>query len=114
MDFSKIIDQYSSRQVSALSIKEDSAVYTVKNPDGGLFVLRIYDRPMDAYQLLAGQDDPDRTGGSGGPGDPVGAGGWEHPDGGNRPNGGSLPGGWGLPRVYSCRMEQGFCEFRKE
>lgn len=114
MDFSKIIDQYSSRQVSALSIKEDSAVYTVKNPDGGLFVLRIYDRPMDAYQLLAGQDDPDRTGGSGGPGDPVGAGGWEHPDGGNRPNGGSLPGGWGLPRVYSCRMEQGCCVVEEE
>lgn len=53
MDFSKITDQYSSRQIKALSIKENSAVYTVENPDGGLFVLRIYDRPMPGYQILA-------------------------------------------------------------
>ena len=58
MDFSKIIDQYSGRQISALSIKENSAVFTVTDRDGGLFVLRIYDRSMDAYQLLAGQDGP--------------------------------------------------------
>ena len=108
MDFSKIIDQYSSRQVSALSIKENSAVFTVTDRDGGLFVLRIYDRPMDAYQLLAGQD------GTGGPGDPVGIGDSEPLGGGNRLTGGSLPGGWGLPRVYSCRMEQGCCVVEEE
>ncbi|MCI6012651.1 MAG: hypothetical protein MRZ97_07645 [Firmicutes bacterium] len=53
MDFSKITDQCGSRNIKALSIKENSAVYTVKNPDGGLFVLRIYDRPMPGYQVLA-------------------------------------------------------------
>ena len=96
MDFSKITDQYSSRQISALSIKENSAVYTVENPDGGLFVLRVYDRSMPGYALLAGQNGVDVPGGSGVPG------------------GGEDQGGAGMPKVYSCRMEQGCCVVEEE
>lgn len=90
MDFSKITDQYSSRQISALSIKENSAVYTVENPDGGLFVLRVYDRSMPGYALLAGQNGVDV------------------------PGGGEDQGGAGMPKVYSCRMEQGCCVVEEE
>lgn len=96
MDFSKITDQYSSRIINALSIKENSAVYTAQNPDGGLFVLRIYDRSMPGYALLAGQSGADVPGGSGVPG------------------GGEDQGGAGMPKVYSCRMEQGCCVVEEE
>ncbi|MGN1086540.1 MAG: hypothetical protein ACI4Q5_05870, partial [Porcipelethomonas sp.] len=78
MDFSNIVSQYESKQIRKLSIKENSAVYAVKNEDGGIFVLRIYDRPMPGYQALAGQ--------------------------GRRGAAGDIS---GMPKVYSCRTEQG-------
>ena len=108
MDFSKITDQYSSRQIKALSIKENSAVYTVENPDGGLFVLRIYDRPMPGYQILAGQSGADVPGSSGGSGSS------EHQSGGGHQGGLEHQSGGGLPQVYSCRMEQGCCVVEEE
>ena len=58
MDFSSILNSYETVECKALSQKEDSAVYRVKDKHAGYFILRLYSREMPVYEAVKWQDCP--------------------------------------------------------
>ena len=58
MDFSSILNSYETTEWKALSQKEDSAVYRVKDKHAGSFILRLYSREMPVYKAVKWQDCP--------------------------------------------------------
>ncbi len=58
MDYSGIITDLKLKQIRELSNKKNSAVFTAVREDGAVFVMRIYEREMAAYRMLAGKDLP--------------------------------------------------------
>ena len=58
MDFSSILNRYETAECKALSRKEDSAVYRVREKHAGYFILRLYSREMPVYEAVKRQDCP--------------------------------------------------------
>ncbi len=56
MDYSGIITDLKLKQIRELSNKTNSAVFTAVREDGAVFVMRIYEREIAAYRMLAGKD----------------------------------------------------------
>ena len=56
MDFSSVLNRYEDAECKELSIKEDSAVYRVKDKHAGSFILRLYSREMPVYEAVKWQD----------------------------------------------------------
>lgn len=57
IDFQQVLQEYQGKghiPKQKLSIKPESVVYLMQNPEGKVYVLRICDKPIEAYEAITG------------------------------------------------------------